>query len=107
MLLIPKNMEVESMETIIMNAQERDDEQYDFYDVPAVCTPNFLYAFGEEALWIGHLALMMIKERYPEGNWDYLQTFRFRGIDFWIISDAPRGEDIIDRHITFLLPEDY
>ncbi|MBR1650702.1 MAG: hypothetical protein IJ691_06010 [Lachnospiraceae bacterium] len=95
------------MEILYMKEQERDDEQYDFFDVPAVCTPSFIYAFGEEAMWIGHLALMMIRERYPNGNWDYLQSFRFKEIDFWVISDAPRGEPGLDRHITFLLPGDY
>ena len=52
-------------------------------------------------------AQQMIAEKYPEKNWDYLQTFSYKGIKFWCIEDAKQREHQKEEHITFLLPTDY
>ena len=63
--------------------------------------------FGKEYALVAFAAQQMIAEKYPEKNWDYLQTFSYKGIKFWCIADAEQGEHQEEEHITFLLRTDY
>ncbi len=94
-------------EKIIMDEQEVSDNHYQFYGVPIVCTRAFKDTFGKEYALVAFAAQQMIAEKYPEKNWDYLQTFSYKGIKFWCIADAEQGEHQEEEHITFLLPTDY
>ena len=89
---------------ITINPQEYCGEDWEFYGVDTYCTPAFISAFGSEHMRVAFVAHMLIQETYPDGHWDYLQTFHCDGIDFWIISDCPKGKT---GHITILLPSDY
>ena len=92
---------------ITLYEQECCNQQYEFQNVPIVCTPAFIETFGEQYAIIIFLALEMIEMKYPKKNWDYLQTFSVEDKTFWIISDALQGRHHRDEHITFLLPTDY
>lgn len=92
---------------IIMEEQEQEEERYEYFGIPMVCTTAFREVFGEDSHEIMIAAREMIKEKYPEKNWDYLQVFSCQGISFWCISDAVQGEQGEEDHITFLLPSDY
>lgn len=94
-------------EKIIMDEQEVSDNHYQFYGIPVVCTRTFKDTFGEEYALVAFAARQMIAEKYPEKNWDYLQTFSYKGIKFWCIADAKQREHQKEEHITFLLPTDY
>lgn len=94
-------------ENIIMGEQEFSGNHYQFYGVPVACTLAFKDAFGEEFALVALAARQMIAEKYPDKNWDYLQTFSYKGIKFWCISEASQDERLEDEHITFLLPDDY
>lgn len=94
-------------EKIIMNKQEEQNQKFEFYGVPIVCTPNFLSTFGGDYMMVAFVAQALIAETYPNKNWDYLQTFQYKGIDFWCISDALQDQVTQEPHITFLMPEDY
>ena len=91
----------------MLNEQECCNQRYEFQNVPIVCTPAFRNAFGDQYAIIIFLALEMLEAKYPEKNWDYLQTFTVDGVPFWIISDALQGRHDREAHITFLLPSDY
>ena len=94
-------------EQVIMNEQEFQDNHYQYYGVPMVCTRAFQEAFGAEYMNVAFAAHQMIAEKYPDKNWDGLQTFSYKGIAFWCIADAAQEEKWEDEHITFLLPSDY
>lgn len=94
-------------EKIVMNEQEFHDNHYQFFGVPMVCTKAFKETFGEDYIKVAFTAQQMIAEKYPNKNWDYLQTFTYRGIKFWCIADSDQNEKWEDEHITFLLPSDY
>lgn len=94
-------------EKIILNDQEVSDNHYQFFGVPIVCTPAFRDTFGEDHILVAFAAQQMIAEKYPDKNWDYLQTFTYKGISFWCIADADQKEHWEDEHITFLMPSDY
>jgi len=94
-------------EKVIMNEQEYQDNHYQFYGVPMVCTPAFINCFGVEHMDVAFVAHQMIAEKYPNKNWDYLQTFSYKGKEFWCIADADQNKKWEDEHITFLLPSDY
>lgn len=92
---------------VILNEQEINDNHYEFFGVPIVATKGFVEKFGNECSELSLVSLKLLKEKYPNRNWDYLQTFEYAGDKFWVISDALQGEHLQDEHITFLLPEEY
>lgn len=95
---------------ITMNEQEFSCYHYEFFGLKIVCTRNFVAAFEEDYPRVAMKALYMIAERYPEKNWDKLQTFESFGIDFWIISYVEQDADEATKkegYVTVLLPEDY
>lgn len=92
---------------IVLEEQEFNENYYKFFDVPIVYTPSFREALGEDYELVIRYSLLKIKEKYPMKNYDYLQVFSYRGIKYWVISDAHQNEKWEDEHITFLLPSDY
>lgn len=92
---------------IILNEQECCNQNYEFQNVPIICTQAFIETFGEQYAIIIILALKMLEVKYPKRNWDYLQTFSVEDKSFWIISNALQDRHCKDEYITFLLPTDY
>lgn len=90
-----------------LDEQEIQDNYYAFFGVPIVYTRAFGNTFGDICEDLIRLSLMKLKEKYPKGNYDYLQVCHYQGETFWIISDASQKEKWKDEHVTFLLPSDY
>jgi hypothetical protein len=98
---------MEDKEKITLEEQEYDNNYFKFFDVPIVYTPSFQEVFGEECELVIGVSLLKIRETYPKRNYDYLQVFHYKDIEYWCISDAHQYERLKDEHITFLLPKDY
>lgn len=96
---------------LILDDQFKEDdglpEDSEFIGVPIVYTNGFMENFGSDYLLIGAAALELLIKQYPRRNWKYLQSYAYRGIKFWCISDAFQGKRVENEHITFLMPYEY
>lgn len=83
---------------------------YLFSGVTTVATSAFMEVFGEEATSLCFASQYMILENE---NPDYLQTFTYKGIDYWCMASFQKGdkasdyEELDNLYITFMLPSDY
>lgn len=91
-----------NMKILELLPQECEDEAYEFESGFIVATRGFINVFYYDIERLIPQALQLIKETFSCA--DYLQTFKYDGIKFWVISSALVGEPAI---ITFLLPEEY
>lgn len=83
---------------------QKYEGQYDF-ELPVRTSEPFNIKFGEMAAEIVSKAVEMIRNNHPHPH--YLQELYYGKQKIWCFSAIQKSDIYDDKHINFLLPEEY